>query len=95
MIIHVTQDDINKGCIQAARMCPVALAIERVIGHEVTVSPCDKTIDEDNIYNWEVIFYHLPYHKRIILPNEVKEFARSFDMGRSVSPFEFELDYTE
>ena len=93
MIIHVTQEDIVTGCKCEAMNCPVARAIERAIGHEVAVAPIHK--DDEGYPSWQVTLYHLPSWQRITLPNEVKVFARAFDMKQAVEPFTFELDYDE
>jgi hypothetical protein len=80
MNISVTQSDINNGTAANCRVCPIALAIQRVM--------------EDP--RWTVHYGTAFCGSRMArLPVEASRFVRMFDTGWPVEPFEFELDLTE
>lgn len=80
MIISVTQEDIANGCKGRYRMCPVALAVSRMLLHDVGVThdTIDIQMEDERI--------------EIITPAEAKSFIRRFDHGKPVKPFTFNLN---
>ncbi len=84
MIIKVTQEHINKGCVKESSICPIAKAI----------LDSDKNIINVYVHNYSVLIKRKDYsgHNRIELPERVVNFILAFDGGHPVTPFEFELD---
>lgn len=77
MIIRVTQQNIDNGVRQQYDACPVALALR------------DATARE-----WQVTKNYAQYALGsliLALPETARDFIRSFDAGREVRPFEFDL----
>lgn len=78
MIIHVTQDHIERGTKCNCYACPVALAL-------------NEQTDEAWQVTFVGLFSDIT-RKRLSVPKAVKEFIRAFDAELQVAPFEFELD---
>lgn len=87
MIIKVTQEDIDNGKKKSCYECPIALAIQRV---SVKHLRCD--VMNQQVYAVEKDLR--PVWIRI-LPPEAQLFIIDFDAGKSVKPFQFELDIQE
>ncbi len=81
MKITVTAEHIAKGKIKACRECPVALAIRECFP------------DTEDFYIVVGNTFVNIHRKEYILPEEVSMYIRAFDAGKSILPFEFELDY--
>ncbi len=79
MVIEVTQEDIDTGCVKASFDCPLARAISRAYEAEASVS-FDCT--------WVG-------GRRIPLPKAACEFYHAFDDRLPVRPFRFELEIGE
>lgn len=84
--INVTQDDIDKGQINNCNLCPIALAIKRILKinsyNTIFVSSVIKLL---RYWNMEIQKYE------VISPRSVKRFIQRFDQGKSVKPFNFFL----
>ncbi len=85
--ISVTQEDIDHGTASDCATCPVALALKRTLkGNEVIV---------EEVYAG-VNYLYFFYKKRMVYlcntPRIVNKFMNDFDMGREVSPFDFEVE---
>ena len=78
MQVEVTADDISRGELGDGGRCPVALALQRRLGADLFVD------------GFEV--YKTLSGGRARLPEEARLFAKAFDAGEEVEPFEFELD---
>lgn len=76
MKIEVTARDIEKGLPEDKCGCPVALAIRRATGLEVSVW-CSMSVKVGREY--------------IDLPDEAEDFINRFDQGEPVQPFTFDL----
>ena len=75
--IKVTQEDIDKGCAEAATCCPIARAIgRRIPDGRVAVLGRSGSIDHEAI---------------LLMPVSCLNFVKHFDSGRNVEPFEFDL----
>ena len=74
--VEVTQEDIDRGARGSCYRCPIALAIDRIVGHPVEVDCI-----EVKGCGW-----------RAFLPDEAGDFVEFFDnkTGR-VAPFTFTL----
>lgn len=81
MIINVTQADIDAGLPLQCYLCPLALAITRVLGKAAAVTSSKAYL---NITGGESI--------KCSLPEEAIEFRTRFDCGRPVQPFSFKLE---
>lgn len=80
--VEVTGEDIAKGIQRNARLCPIAIAVNRVklgrsamVWDEIAIRPTS----EDAAKFWDV--YEMPY--------EAKAWRQAFDEGKSVEPFTF------
>lgn len=85
--INVTQKDINSGIRADCHVCPVAIAVSRVLGlNDVEISAASIYAD----------FAGSNYYReaRIIqpLPLQVRSYIRAFDAGNEIEPFSFNLD---
>jgi hypothetical protein len=76
MKINVTSEDIKNGIRWSPSSCALTLAIGRARGESVSVGITCVMIGEE--------FFSLPQIAR--------DFRRKFDDGKTVEPFEFELD---
>lgn len=77
---YLRQSDINSGTIACARKCPVARAVARKLGLDLTKDDFDvltNTIRLGNSY--------------IIHPKAVNSFIQNFDDKNIVKPFGFRL----
>lgn len=77
--ISVTQEDIDGGVARNCSKCPIALAISKVFGEDVTVTGVSASINDEL---WE-------------LPKSCLLFARCFDRSDKVIPFDFEMEKYE
>lgn len=93
MKISVTQEHISAGKKEDCQKCPIALAIIEVLPDtHVSVfadlkSVCNAPAQFRDAYvriNGEARY----------LPREASDFIDSFDCGRPVVPFEFDLEYS-
>lgn len=82
--VSVTESDIRGGVRDDDCLCPVALALRRVTGEEVCV--CSEQIGLGSLGRGYV------FQRVLDTPRAVRDFVDAFDGGRSVEPFEFELD---
>lgn len=77
MKIDVTDLDILKGLCYHRTLCPVALAVKRVVGTKnVAVGHAFIKIND----------------KPVDLPSNVRVFIAKFDQQEEVDPFSFNLD---
>jgi hypothetical protein len=101
--VNVTQEDIDAGKPQQPCFCPVALAINRVLG---------LTADDEMVYvdRYEVTFWKTRFpidddqeleYREVELPQEAIDWIEEYDLGgdglivADVSPFTFELEVPE
>ncbi len=76
MKIKVEQSDIDGGARCNGNHCPIALAIKRAIkSDDVCVGVIDGRIGL----------------REILLPPAAIDFVAQFDLGKDVTPFEFEI----
>ena len=73
LVVHVTQDDINKGVEGNSHLCPIARAVRRLGKKRVTVDGAQIQVRS----RW----YEMPY--------KAEKFVDRFDMGKRVKPFTF------
>ena len=91
--ISVTQEDIDKGIHASPTICPVALALKRCNINNLYVGAYTIFIYYANpIYVGEHTIY-VDYANPIDTPQNVQNFITSFDGGKSVQPFTFELEF--
>lgn len=81
MRIHVTQDDIRKGCRCNSALCPVARAVARATGQSTLAGSIDI-----RSYTPTCRLYF-----RVKPPKSVVRFIAAFDAGKPVKPFAFNL----
>ena len=84
MLVHVTEDHIDRGTTGNGEQCPIALAVS---GEGCTAVQYEDTI---TIY-WKETGEFV----KVALPEEAKAFAEAFEAGDNVEPFEFLIDDTE
>lgn len=79
MKIEVTADDIFMGIAGRCRDCPIARAVCRAAGVPAS---------------WLAVHsrYAMIDGKRYTLPVEAQAFIRTYDLGREVEPFTFDLE---
>lgn len=77
--VHVTDEDITFGVRRDSQCCPVARAIERTIGNQVTVMNT-------------ICLPRGPFASVIGLPPSARSFIRSFDLADAVTPFKFRIE---
>lgn len=85
--IKVTQEHISRGVRGRCHSCPIALAV-REHGYQTPF------VGVRNIYPYGVDMcgnFNLPF-KIAHMPQTAVDFARNFDYGRQVEPFEFEVE---
>lgn len=80
MLIHVTQEDIDKGVRVSCEECPLARAVSRAYGTPIRVGAeliqfFSSKIDRNSVN----------------LPPEALRFRIAFDKGLPVKPFSFEI----
>lgn len=80
MIIHVTQEHIDKGERGSCLCCPVALSIEEAGFYAVEA------------YETIIIVGRSHERKQVHPPPSVGNFIRRFDNHKPVKPFAFEVD---
>jgi hypothetical protein len=73
--IEVTAEDINKGFKQSCSNCPVALAMTRALGYDVTVGATTWRYADSSV--------------RSSLPKTTQDFIALFDQGEPVTPHSF------
>lgn len=78
MIINITQEHINRGQKCRAHRCPMALAVQ----DQLNLSPGLVAVTQYTLYI---------DCKALTLPPAASNFVKSFDAGREVSPFTFEV----
>ena len=85
--IKVTKEDISQGMPACNDGCPLALAMQRVIGPHVSVGT-------EHFWPYEVRDW---YDERVIgdLPDKAQQFVRDFDDGFEVKPIEFTVTFEE
>lgn len=77
MKIEVTQEDIQKGECDSGFYCPIALAMNRVLGDS-----------NSHVGKWVVT----RGITSMLLPSEAITFIQAFDAKQPVEPFTFEMD---
>ena len=82
MRIVVTQDDIDTGIRFHATQCPIARAIIRMF----------KPLGWFSIGPHRVFITQDTLDYTVLLPSEAASFMLSFDCGRAVQPFAFDID---
>lgn len=82
MIIEVTEQDIDAGLRNSCFSCPVARAFQRKLETQVTVGHTDAVVYRKGLFV-----------ATILLPEVVKLWIATFDAGKKVEPFSFEVDY--
>lgn len=86
--IHVTQDDIERGCPNDNNCCPVALALQRTLALPMSAVSVDySSVDIKQTEGVGKIEYDLP--------DDVAAFIEEFDRDDEdgdFGPFSFELD---
>ena len=82
IVVSLTEEHIAKGVPGEGCLCPVALAIEDCSHYRGV-----------HVYS-EVVCYELGGNRvfEVDLPDEAREFIRSFDDGDPVNPITFKLD---
>ncbi len=80
MLINVTQKNIEEGEKQSFTSCPIALAIKEQLGDRK-----DVHVDEDIC---------AINGKEYYLTIAARKFVNSFDEGKVVKPFSFNVRYT-
>lgn len=80
MLIHVTQEDIDKGVRRECGKCPIALAVSRAFGKPIRVGA------------FLVQFFSANMGASVDLPPEALAFRKAFDNGLPVQPFSFEVE---
>lgn len=84
MKIQVTAKDIQEGRPGKVCACPIAIAGSRAYGCTMEVGNTLMGPHEElHCRNWG------------LLPKEAREFVTAFDNGRSVQPFEFEIEFNQ
>lgn len=79
--INVTQDDIRDGEPQANNICPIALALRRLMPDVIPA-----------VYEYSAVVGAVPHRQEIPLPPAAIDFIGDFDAGNTVAPFAFDLD---
>lgn len=77
-LIHVTQEDIDKGVRGSSNSCPIARAIKR----------------ETDMVNFKVLTWALYNYQHEIIcsfSDKTSSFILEYDLGRRVKPFNFYL----
>ncbi len=87
MQICVTQEDIRSGRPLKPCLCPVAKAIQRMLGPKYYVSVSDRITIRQHVGS-QVKWYR-PFSMN------VKNFVTKFDGSKHVEPFDFEIDIPE
>jgi len=87
MKIEVTDLDINNGKVRDANECPVALALQRVIGAGV-----DKSVIISDTYGYYRYPHTTCWYLIDPLPKEVIDFIDKFDNCKPVWPISFEVE---
>jgi hypothetical protein len=80
--VQVTQEHINAGEKHDCQLCPLALALGEVFGTNISVTG----------YEFRFVRLGDGPPKYFLLPKPCSRFMSLFDLGESVSPFEFDLD---
>ena len=83
MLIRVTQEDIDAGSKSECYLCPIALAINRALGHKY--GDCFGAL----VYRSQITPKR--YHKVQRTSRNVERFIVAFDHGKPVKPFWFRL----
>jgi hypothetical protein len=83
--VKVTQEDINTGLRGSCSLCPVALAVNRVLK-----AGLHATVDQSRIFirrAFEIL-------QDISTPTDARWFISAFDgaIAMSIAPFEFDLE---
>lgn len=78
VLVSVTQNDIDKGCIWSRNNCPIALALQRIF-------KSDK-ICVSSFWIWTN-----PHKAAIKLPKSARCFVNKFDADEHVEPFKFRI----
>lgn len=85
MKITVTQEDINNGKRADYQFCPIALALNRAFHTKsAEVNPSRAYVTRKKLWLFESPALYF-------LPPEASNFVTTFDQGKPVAPFEFEL----
>lgn len=79
MKIRVTARDIEKGAQGDCGLCPIARATQRAFDTEKVYVCANAVLVGSNWDYWD-------------LPKRAINFIKRFDAGRSVTPFEFEIE---
>jgi hypothetical protein len=85
--VSVTHADIADGQLGDCELCPVALAVRRLLRPGVVVSVMANLLIMD-----EEVEGRRPRDAYISLPNEAFDLIMDFDAGRRVAPLSFALD---
>jgi hypothetical protein len=86
IIVKVTSVDILYGNAKEARLCPIALALKRVVKKPVSVGDIVITIG-----SYQIIGSRLCGTTKYKAPTAVTRFVHAFDDGKPVKPFTFRL----
>lgn len=86
VMVEVTQSDINQGVKNDCFTCPVAIAINRVLG--IDNAEIGEYVGSGNDVDGMVVEFD--YHI-IKLDDNVRNFIYGFDLGHDVDPIKFEL----
>jgi len=85
--VKVTEEHIAHGYAESCTKCPIALAIREQVKLDkeqtIFVRPYVATI----YYNKDESLKFVSY----LLPEAAHQFIKTFDKGREVEPFEFEM----
>jgi hypothetical protein len=82
-LIHVIQDDIDKGSVGSANSCPVARALKRKFPQYGHVLVFTYSVRMWNDINYNAVFY--------TFPEKVSTFIKAYDRGQKMEPFNFYL----
>ena len=85
VLVKVTQEHIDKGCIRQSSNCPIALAIREAIDNtkDCSVGNLHYSIWEKDVSS---------FGRLIELPCEVIIWIDDYDHHKKVKPFEFEIE---
>ena len=103
--IQVTQEHISRGFRYDSRQCPIALAVyeavssvlrtKYVVVHKGRICRIFTSSTHDDACNGvtgALSYQELHKHHRVVLPAKVVNFVDSFDAGKRMNPFSFEIN---
>lgn len=96
LVVNVTQEDIDAGCIDSVSNCPIALALRRVLPVMTTVSVAPHFVLVSTHGVWATCMTPLcPSEFRADLPKRAAVFIAQFDKPggkETVEPFSFTIN---